>query len=137
MRQWNFGLTQGADEASLADFASVTDYEVNNAQPSVPEFTTETPVTTSGTTLSLQLTITKGTENVGCFVGLESLRLYNSANEGEEGEPFTPPAQEQLTQNAYADNENTGGGFSFTADAPWTATVDEVKPQAPASVQAK
>lgn len=60
-----------------------------------------------------------------------------SKNEGEEGEPFTPPAQEQLTQNAYADNENTGGGFSFTADAPWTATVDEVKPQAPASVQAK
>jgi len=60
-----------------------------------------------------------------------------SKNEGGEGEPFTPPAQEQLTQNAYADNENTGGGFSFTADAPWTATVDEVKPQAPASVQAK
>lgn len=48
-----------------------------------------------------------------------------SKNEGGEGEPFTPPAQEQLTQNAYADNENTGGGFSFTADAPWTATVDE------------
>ena len=60
-----------------------------------------------------------------------------SKNEGGEGEPFTPPAQEQLTQNAYADNESTGGGFSFTADAPWTATVDEVKPQAPASVQAK
>ena len=59
-----------------------------------------------------------------------------SKNEGGEGEPFTPPAQEQLTQNAYADNESTGGGFSFTADAPWTATVDEVKPQAPASVQA-
>ena len=60
-----------------------------------------------------------------------------SKNEGGEGEPFTPPAQEQLTQNAYADNESTGGGFSFTASAPWTATVDEVKPQAPASVQAK
>ena len=60
-----------------------------------------------------------------------------SKNEGGEGEPFTPPAQEQLTQNAYADNESTGGGFSFTASAPWTATVDEVKPQTPASVQAK
>ena len=40
-----------------------------------------------------------------------------SKNEGGEGEPFTPPAQEQLTQNAYADNESTGGGFSFTASA--------------------
>ncbi len=60
-----------------------------------------------------------------------------SKNEGGEGEPFTPPAQEQLTQNAYADNESTGSGFSFTTDAPWTATVNEVQAQAPASVQAK
>ena len=55
---------------------------------------------------------------------------------GDDGQ-FTPPAQEQLTQNAYADNESTGGGFSFTTDAPWTATVNEVQPQAPASIQAK
>ena len=54
-----------------------------------------------------------------------------SKNEGGEGEPFTPPAQEQLTQNAYADNESTGGGFSFTASAPWTAA------SALASVQTK
>lgn len=50
---------------------------------------------------------------------------------------FTPPAQEQLTQNAYADNENTGGGFSFTTDAPWTATVEEVLSQNPSSMQVK
>ena len=60
-----------------------------------------------------------------------------SKEDGGNGGQFTPPAQEQLTQNAYADNESTGGGFSFTADAPWTATVNEVQPQAPASVQAK
>lgn len=55
-----------------------------------------------------------------------------SKDEGGNGDPFTPPIQEQLTQSAYADNENTGGGFSFTADAPWTATVNEVQAQAPA-----
>lgn len=55
-----------------------------------------------------------------------------SKEEGGEGVPFTPPAQEQLTQNAYADNENTGGGFSFTADAAWTASVNEVQSQTPA-----
>lgn len=57
---------------------------------------------------------------------------------GDDGQ-FTPPTQEQLTQNAYADNESTGGGFSFTADAPWTATVNEVQAQASAlaSVQTK
>ena len=121
VRQWNFGLTQGADEASLADFASITDYEVNNAQPSVPEFTTETPVTTSGTTLSLQLTITKGTENVGCFVGLESLRLYNSANEGEKGEE---PAKEgtytvDLAHGAFGTGNATGTYF-----AEWASTAE-------------
>lgn len=53
-----------------------------------------------------------------------------SKNEGEEGERFAPPAQEQLKQSAYADNESTGDGFSFTADAPWTATVNELKTSA-------
>ncbi len=62
-----------------------------------------------------------------------------SKDEGGDGDPFTPPTQEQLTQNAYADDDNTGGGFSFTASAPWTATVNEVQAQAlaQASVQAK
>ena len=59
------------------------------------------------------------------------------SKEDGDGGIFTPPTQEQLTQNAYADNESTGGGFSFTTDAPWTATVNEVQAQAPASVQAK
>ena len=56
-----------------------------------------------------------------------------SKNEGGEGELFTPPVQGQLTQSAYADNENTGGGFSFTTDAPWTATVNEVQVSVQAS----
>ena len=49
---------------------------------------------------------------------------------------FIPPPQEQLTQKHYADNENIGGGFSFTTDAPWTATVEEVS-QNPSSMQVK
>ena len=62
-----------------------------------------------------------------------------SKEETEKEDSFTPPSQEQLTQNAYADNENTGNGFSFTTDAPWTATVNEVLSQSPTqmSLQAK
>lgn len=45
----------------------------------------------------------------------------------EEGGTLIPPVQEQLKQNAYADNETTGEGFSFTTDAPWTASVSEVQ----------
>lgn len=61
-----------------------------------------------------------------------------NTEDGIEG-TFTPPTQEQLTQNAYADNESTGSGFSFTTNAPWTATVTEVDPQVndSVSVQAK
>ena len=60
-----------------------------------------------------------------------------SNGEGGEGGMFTPPTQEQLTQNAYADNENTGGGFSFTTDAPWTATVSEAQPASQAFAMTK
>lgn len=52
-----------------------------------------------------------------------------SKDEDGEDHPFIPPAQEQLTQSAYADNESTGGGFSFTANAAWTASVHEVQSQ--------
>ena len=63
--------------------------------------------------------------------------LAGCDKENGDGGVFTPPTQEQLTQTAYADNENTGGGFSFTTDAPWTATVEEVLPQSPSSMQVK
>lgn len=63
--------------------------------------------------------------------------LARCDKENGDGGVFTPPTQEQLTQNAYADNENTGGGFSFTTDAPWTATVEEVLPQNQSSMQVK
>lgn len=63
--------------------------------------------------------------------------LAGCDKENGDGGVFTPPTQEQLTQNAYADNENTGGGFSFTTDAPWTATVEEVLSQNPSSMQVK
>lgn len=51
-----------------------------------------------------------------------------SDDNGGEGEgTFIPPVQEQLSQKAYADNETTAAGFSFTTGAPWTASVKEVQ----------
>lgn len=48
---------------------------------------------------------------------------------------FIPPSQEERNQTAYADNENTGGGgFTFTANAAWTATVTEVPTAAEAAL---
>lgn len=57
---------------------------------------------------------------------LSAVALVVGCSKGDDGgkDSFVPPLQEQLTQNAYADNETTGG-FSFTAAQAWTATVDE------------
>lgn len=72
------------------------------------------------------------------FLALSVAAMLAGCSKNDDGDQFTPPAQEQLTQNAYADNESTGGGFSFTTDAPWTATVNEVQAQTPrASVLSK
>lgn len=56
---------------------------------------------------------------------------------GDGGNAFVPPAQEQLLQTAYADHEDTGGGFTFTTDAAWTAIVDEGQAQVPGQSAAR
>lgn len=56
-------------------------------------------------------------------------------DDGGGGGSFIPPSQEERNQTAYADNENTGGGgFTFTANAAWTATVTEVPTAAEAAL---
>ena len=58
-----------------------------------------------------------------------------SDDEGGGEGSFIPPSQEERNQTAFADNENTGGGgFTFTANAAWTATVTEVPTAAEAAL---
>ena len=64
-----------------------------------------------------------------------SLIVGCSKNEGGEGDPFIPPVQGELEQKTYADKENTGNGFSFTANTAWTATVTELQGQSAATVK--
>lgn len=65
------------------------------------------------------------------------LAACGSDDGGGNGGSFIPPSQEERNQTAFADNENTGGGgFTFTANAAWTATVTEVQPEAAVSPQA-
>lgn len=65
------------------------------------------------------------------------LAACGSDDDGGGGGSFIPPSQNERNQTAYADNENTGGGgFTFTANAAWTATVTEVQPEAAVSPQA-
>ena len=63
------------------------------------------------------------------------LAACGSDDGGGGGGSFIPPSQEERNQTAYADNENTGGGgFTFTANAAWTATVTEVPTAAEAAL---
>lgn len=117
-RLWNLGLEQGADEASLAAWATLTDYELNNAQPSKPLFE-GTSVTTDGT-LSLRLTAAKGTTNGGCFFGLEDLTLSAGDAGGE-----TPEEPDDDAVSFRVDMQNgslaTGTGSSEYSNQ-WSST---------------
>lgn len=63
------------------------------------------------------------------------LAACGSDDDDGGGGSFIPPSQEERNQTAYADNENTGGGgFTFTANAAWTATVTEVPTAAEAAL---
>ena len=63
------------------------------------------------------------------------LAACGSDDDGGGGGSFIPPSQNERNQTAYADNENTGGGgFTFTANAAWTATVTEVPTAAEAAL---
>lgn len=54
--------------------------------------------------------------------------LFTACTEEEGGcdSCLIPPAEEQLLQNGFADDETTGRGFTFTAANAWQATVNEV-----------
>ena len=47
----------------------------------------------------------------------------------KKDESLTIANEKELTQTAFADEENTGKGFTFTAKSDWTATVKEVSNQ--------
>lgn len=58
---------------------------------------------------------------VSIFIGCDK--------DNDESGVLIPPPHEELTQKAFADNETTGNGFSFTANTSWTATVTEATPR--------
>ncbi len=61
--------------------------------------------------------------------------LIGCNKDNDESGVLIPPPSEQLTQKAFADNETTGNGFSFTANTSWTATVTEATPRPAAKAE--
>ena len=96
VRQWNVQVQQGKTAGALQSFASYSDIDIAagvgtpGAVHKVWNATSETVVTV-GNTLVVQLTITKGTANSGCFFGLSGITLTNDGNTDPAPEPEPEP----------------------------------------------
>lgn len=124
VREWNLTTAQGADAASLADFAALTDYDLNNAHPALPVLEAETPAT-AGASLSLRLTASKGTDNGGCFFGLSRIVLYDSA----EGGPEAAGPQDEAGTTAFMVDLSHGNFTALNGNGTyartWSSTAQE------------
>lgn len=96
VRQWNVDVKQGSSADALQGFATYTDIDIAagvgsaGAVHKVWNATSEN-VVTAGNTLVVQLTITKGTTNNGCFFGLSGITLTNDGNTEPAPEPEPEP----------------------------------------------
>ena len=96
VRQWNVQVQQGKTAGALQSFANYSDIDIAagvgtpGAVHKVWNATSET-VVTAGNTLVVQLTITKGTANSGCFFGLSGITLTNDGNTDPAPEPEPEP----------------------------------------------
>lgn len=96
VRQWNIDVKQGSSADALQDFAAYTDIDIAagvgsaGAVHKVWTATSESAVT-AGSTIVVQLTITKGTTNPGCFFGLSGITLTGDESAEPEPEPEPEP----------------------------------------------
>lgn len=96
VRQWNVQVQQGKTAGALQSFANYSDIDIAagvgtpGAVHKVWNATSEA-VVTAGNTLVVQLTITKGTANSGCFFGLSGITLTNDGNTDPAPEPEPEP----------------------------------------------
>lgn len=82
-RQWNVAVSRGASADALTDFASLTDIDIAagvGTSGNVHQLWTVAAdeAVETGATQVVQLTVTKGTTNSGCFFGLSSLTLSST-----------------------------------------------------------
>ncbi|MDY2779310.1 MAG: GEVED domain-containing protein [Alloprevotella sp.] len=90
-RQFNVAIATGATADATTAFANLTDIDIAagvGAAGAVHKVwdATSTGLNTADGSLVINLTITKGTSNMGCFFGLSSISLTNQSASGEGGE---------------------------------------------------
>lgn len=133
-RKWNVATTvNNADFGSLSDIDIAASVGTAGNVHKVWDITGAT-VNTDGT-MTVKLTITKGTENSGCFFGLSEVQLSTDGEEPTpEPEPEPDPVPEPDTTDAKVyliSWKNTGANY-VTEESDHRMTIqsrDNTKPQ--------
>ncbi len=96
IRQWNVDVATGASESALTPFATLSDIDIaDGVNPSGTRhqlwYATSSSAVNGSGSMTLKLTVTKGTTNEGCFFGLSSVTLSTGEVEPEPPVPPEPP----------------------------------------------
>ena len=107
-RQWNVeAIVNGNDFGALTDVDIAAGVNTEGKTHKVWDVVSPTTVTSDGT-LTMALTITKGTTNSGCFFGLSEVRLSALA---VEPEPEQPTPDDGEAKVYYLQWKNTGTNY--------------------------
>ena len=107
-REWNVAVgTNGTDFGTLTDIDIAAGVNTNGQTHQVWNISSPTTVTSNGA-LTVTLTITKGTENKGCFFGLSEVTLSTSEPVTPEPEPEPEPTPDASGKVYYIQWKNTG-----------------------------
>ena len=116
VRQWNVVAKQGTSSSDLATFGTLSNIDIAAGIPGANKaWTIEGSEVTAGETIEIELTITAGSSNAGCFFGLSELALINANEEGgEEGEGGETDTPDDSGAKIYNISWKTTGGNYIT-----------------------
>lgn len=130
-RQWNVTAKHGTSSDALSSFGSLNDIDIaagigtSGAVHKVWEITSAT-TTENAESIILELTITKGTTNPGCFFGLSEIEITSSSTEPEpEPEPEPTPDVDDSEGKVYTIQwKNTGTNYITEGDDNYMTVAD-------------
>ncbi len=118
-RLFNIETRQGNTTDAISEFGSLSDIDIaagvgsNGAVHKVWQITGKEPVVCNNS-LVIKLTVTKGSDNSGCFFGLSEIILKNEAIEPEPEQPTLPDVTDGKIYNITW--KNTGTNYMTEGD---------------------
>ncbi|MBQ8269974.1 MAG: T9SS type A sorting domain-containing protein [Bacteroidaceae bacterium] len=111
-RQWNVEAKQGTSESDLATFGSLNNIDIAAGIPGANQvWSIEGSEVSAGETTVIELTITAGTTNAGCFFGLSELALINTEESSSEGEGEGEGTDDSNAKIYNISWKTTGGNY--------------------------